>query len=75
MALPFPLIGFAKVLAAAAGMSAAVMAMPASGGLSELALKAGVGVTTYAILAFALDAGEVRTLARRALRLKSGEAA
>ena len=75
MALPFPLIGFAKVLAAAAGMSAAVMAMPATGGLSELALKAGVGVTTYAILAFALDAGEVRTLARRALRLKSGEAA
>ncbi|HEX8232910.1 MAG TPA: lipopolysaccharide biosynthesis protein [Caulobacteraceae bacterium] len=61
MPLPIPLATLGKVLLTAAGMAAAVLALPAWGGFPELALKAGVGAAVYALLAIALDIAGARS--------------
>lgn len=63
--LPVPLSALARTGLATAAMGAAVVALPAVGGLLELALKAGVGALVYGLAAFALDVADVRTRAWR----------
>ena len=75
MPLPFPWDAVLRCGAAAAGMALAVMLCPSPGGLAELALKAGVGVVSYAILAFALDAAEVRSRCAGLVRTLQGQPA
>jgi O-antigen/teichoic acid export membrane protein len=64
MALPFPAGDFARTAAATLVMSGCVLLLPSSGGLGELALKASVGALAYGLAALALDAGDIRRLAR-----------
>lgn len=61
MPLPIPLATLGKVLLATTGMAAAVLSLPASGGLAELAVKAVTGGAVYAVLALALDIAGART--------------
>ena len=49
-------------------MAVAVRAIPASGGILELAAKAAAGVLTYGALAWALDVAEVRSRCAPMLR-------
>ena len=44
-------------------MAAAVLPLPALGGVAELILKAGVGAVVYAVVALILNAAGVRDLA------------
>ena len=61
LALPIPWSTLARAGAASGIMAAAVLALPSTGGLSELVLKAGAGALAYAAAAFLLDAGGVRS--------------
>lgn len=63
--LPFPLVTFAQCAICCAIMAAVVHLMPSYGGWLELALDASVGVFVYGLCAFALNAGDVRTLIRK----------
>jgi O-antigen/teichoic acid export membrane protein len=72
--LPTPWDVVGKCALACAGMTLAVSLAPATGGISELVLKASVGVGAYAALAFALDAAGMRSrigLLVRALQASS----
>ena len=75
MPLPIPLGALARCLLAAGGMALAVGRVPASGGITELAEKAAVGLVVYAALALALDAGGVRSHGIRLVRTLQGVAA
>ena len=66
MALPIPWLTLAQAGGAAALMALAVSQVPASGGLVELGLKAGLGGAVYLGLMALLDAGHLRS---RALQL------
>ncbi|WP_158918563.1 lipopolysaccharide biosynthesis protein [Caulobacter sp. S45] len=66
--LPIPWNTLGRSALATAAMAAAVLRMPSTGGVGELALKAGVGAMTYALVAFALDAGQARTHSGRLLQ-------
>jgi O-antigen/teichoic acid export membrane protein len=59
--LPIPALAIARTLAATAAMSLAVAALPRLGGVVELGLKAGAGVFVYALAAYALDVGGLRS--------------
>jgi O-antigen/teichoic acid export membrane protein len=59
-ALPIPLGDLTRALLATAAMGGAVAALPAPGGITELAMKAGVGVIVYALAALTLDVGGLR---------------
>ncbi|MEI9965927.1 MAG: lipopolysaccharide biosynthesis protein [Caulobacteraceae bacterium] len=61
VSLPVPWNALWRCAAAAAGMAVAVSLVPAGGGLLELVDKAAVGIVAYAVLAFALDAADVRS--------------
>lgn len=67
--LPFPLQTLFKAAVATGAMAAAVNLLPATGGLSELALKAALGAAVYAAAALLLDVAGVRG---RALALLFG---
>jgi O-antigen/teichoic acid export membrane protein len=69
LALPLPWATLGRCLAAAVGMAMAVLALPALGGVVELALKAGVGAVVYGALAWLLDAGGARDQSRRLIGL------
>lgn len=73
--MPLPVAAIAKAGAASAVMGLAVVSLPRFGGLSELALKAGVGVLVYAIAAYALDVAGLRTRGRQALLAPKARAA
>ena len=75
MALPIPWTALFRCGLATAAMAAAVMQIPAYGGVLELMLKAGVGAVVYALVAFALDAAGVRGQALRLLRTRRLELA
>lgn len=65
--MPIPLAAIARTLAATAVMGLAVSALPAWGGVAELALKAGVGAAVYGAAAWVLDLAELRSRTRQAL--------
>jgi O-antigen/teichoic acid export membrane protein len=58
--LPVPWASLAKSGVACGLMAAAVLAVPAFGGVLELILKAGVGAVVYGVVVLALDAGGLR---------------
>ena len=58
--LPIPWREVARCGLASGIMTLAIFRLPATGGVGELALKAGVGVFAYALAALALDAGGAR---------------
>lgn len=66
--LPIPWSDVARCGLACGAMAAAVWALPAWGGLSELILKAGVGAAVYAAAVWLLDGGGVRTHSATLLR-------
>jgi O-antigen/teichoic acid export membrane protein len=66
--LPLPWATAVRCALACAAMAVAVRALPASGGLFELLLKAGVGGAVYVGCVLALDAGRCRSLAMSAVR-------
>ena len=68
LALPIPWGAIGRAAPATALMAAAVVALPSSGGLTELALKATAGAVVYATAAFSLDLCGARTHANRAVR-------
>jgi hypothetical protein len=49
-------------------MALALSRLPSPGGIVELTLKAGVGMAVYGAVAYALDAGGLRSRGRDALR-------
>jgi O-antigen/teichoic acid export membrane protein len=65
--LPLPLTALAKAAAATAVMGLTVAALPALGGIAELALKAGVGAGVYGLAAYVLDIAGLRSRGRGAL--------
>jgi O-antigen/teichoic acid export membrane protein len=69
--LPIPWGTVARAGLASGLMAAAVLALPAPGGLGELVLKSAVGALVYGLAMFALDGG----LRRRGLELIGGVAA
>jgi O-antigen/teichoic acid export membrane protein len=68
LALPVPWLLLGKAGVASAAMALAVRAVPAYGGLGELAAKAAVGMVVYGALAFALDICGARTHSGRLVR-------
>ncbi len=66
--LPVPIGDLGRCLLACAAMTAAVLAVPAVGGLAELTLKGVVGAIVYAGTAWALDASGARSQSRGAWR-------
>ena len=68
LALPIPWGMLGRALVAAAGMALAVSALPARGGIIELAAKASLGLVVYAALGYALDICGARTHSSRLLR-------
>jgi hypothetical protein len=56
-------------------MTAAVLPLPALGGVPELILKAGVGAVVYAAVALALNAAGVRDIAARLIETRLGRRA
>ena len=66
--LPIPWTALGRAGLATAAMTAVVLRVPATGGAGELALKALAGVASYALSAFALDAGGVRSRGAGLLR-------
>jgi O-antigen/teichoic acid export membrane protein len=58
--LPVPWASLAKSGLACALMAAAVLVVPAFGGVVELILKASVGALVYGVVVLALDAGGLR---------------
>ena len=75
MPLPIPWGALGRCSLAVAGMAIAVSLVPSSGGLIELISKAGVGVLTYAVLALALNAGNVRSRGADLVRSLQGATA
>ncbi len=75
IALPIPWSTLGRCALASAGMAALVLQVPAFGGVLELAAKAAAGILAYAVLAFALDAGGVRSRRRHLVRSLQGQAA
>lgn len=73
--LPLPWNAFLRCGVAAAGMAAAVMVLPAFGGLLELILKAAAGAAVYVGLAIVLDASRARGHFRRGVALLMARAA
>lgn len=61
MPLPLPLEALWKGGAGCVAMAVVVLAIPALGGILELALKAGAGAIVYGLVVFALDAAGART--------------
>ena len=68
LALPIPWGAMGRAAPATAIMAATVAALPSTGGLAELALKATVGAVVYATVAFCLDLCGARTYAHRFVR-------
>lgn len=68
MPLPLPLDTLAKAGIASLLMTGAVLLVPAFGGIGELIAKAGAGAVVYGLVAFALDAGGVRSRGPAMLR-------
>lgn len=66
--LPVPWAAAARIGLACLAMAAAVLSLPALGGLPELILKAGVGALAFGVAAAALDAGGCRRLLRTVAR-------
>jgi O-antigen/teichoic acid export membrane protein len=60
LSLPLPWQTLVKSTLAAGGMAVAVRLVPASGGVAELAAKAGIGGLAYGLLAVALNVADVR---------------
>jgi O-antigen/teichoic acid export membrane protein len=69
MALPVPWITLAQAATASVLMALAVSRIPAFGGLGELVAKSAAGALVYGLVAYALDAGGLRSRAGQALRL------
>ena len=67
LSLPIPWTAIARCGLASGVMALAVSRVPAWGGIGELAAKASVGALVYALAALALDAGQAREHAARAL--------
>ncbi|WP_309629209.1 polysaccharide biosynthesis C-terminal domain-containing protein [Brevundimonas sp.] len=63
--MPIPWDTLARCGVASAAMAAAVLPLPALGGVAELILKAGVGAVVYGVVAMVLNAAGVRDLASR----------
>jgi O-antigen/teichoic acid export membrane protein len=61
LALPIPWSAIGRAGLATALMATAVLRVPPLGGVVELGLKAAVGAAAYALAAFALDAGGLRS--------------
>jgi len=72
MPLPIPWSALVRCGLSAAVMAAAVLMVPASGGVLELIARAGVGVVVYGLCAFALDAAGVRSRRRHMVRALQG---
>lgn len=66
--LPVPWLTLAQAVGASALMALAVSAIPAFGGLLELALKAAAGAVVYGAVIALVDAGDLRSRGRDALR-------
>jgi O-antigen/teichoic acid export membrane protein len=66
--LPIPWGVLARAALGTAAMVAVVLAVPATGGATELFAKAGVGALVYGLAVLALDAGGARTQASRLLK-------
>ena len=60
IALPMPLMDLGKIGLAALAMCPVIWALPAWGSWPELFIKVAAGGLTYAVVAFALDAGGAR---------------
>ena len=75
IALPVPWAVIGRCALAAGIMAAAVQALPASGGWSELLNKAALGALVYALAVLALDGRSRRRLSGFALRLPRARAA
>ena len=73
--LPTPWRTLAETLAATALMALAVVQVPAGGGWLELFAKAGLGAAVFGAVAFALDAGGLRSRGLEALRTVRARAA
>jgi O-antigen/teichoic acid export membrane protein len=69
--LPIPCDVLAKAGGASLVMAACVWALPTTGGLLELVLKAGVGATVYGALALGLDVAGLRGKLSLILRRKA----
>lgn len=68
LALPVPWLTLAQAAGASLLMGLAVEAIPALGGLPELACKAAAGAAVYGAIVYLLDAGGLRSRAGGALR-------
>jgi len=68
LALPIPWAAIGRAAPATAIMAAVVVALPSTGGIAELALKATVGAAVYVAAAFCLDLCGARTHAHRVAR-------
>ena len=66
--LPIPWGALGRIMTATLVMTLMVQLVPASGGFLELCCKALVGVSTYGVAAFALDAAHLRQNLSRLLR-------
>jgi len=72
VAMPIPWTTMARCALASGAMAGAVVLLPASGGVPELALKAATGVVVYAAVALVLNAAGVRDLAVRLIAARTG---
>jgi O-antigen/teichoic acid export membrane protein len=68
LALPIPWATLAQSGVATAGMVVVVLRLPSSGGIGELALKAGVGALVYGGVALSLNAGGARSYGAQLLQ-------
>lgn len=76
MPLPIPIEALWKAGVGCAAMASVVLAIPALGGVLELAVKAGAGAIVYSLVVYALDAAGARTRRRELLAsLRPGAAA
>jgi len=71
--LAWPWVGAAKIALACAMMAPVIWAVPNLGGWLQLLLEAAAGGGTYALVAFALDAGGVRGFVKARMASKSGQ--
>ena len=67
--LPVPWTALGQAAAGSGLMAVALLALPSTGGVEELALKSVLGGGVYAALMLAMDAAGVRRLALRSVRL------
>ena len=75
VAMPIPWNALVRCGLACLAMTAAVLPLPALGGVPELILKAGVGAVVYAVVALALNAAGVRDIAARLIQTRLGRRA